>query len=284
MNADPGVHVSPIRLFTMRRSACSPSTEIRTCRALGFPRASHRYESNRVDAPELVAKLRKLAMERPRFGYRRLHILLRRAGEIVNHKRIYRLYRLEGLTVRIKRRKRLAASPRLAPRSPNGIGQRWSMDFVCDHTAEGLRFRVLTLVDDFSRRSPGLLVERSIGGGRVVRFLEELARVNGYPETIVIDNGPEFVSNALDQWAHSHNVQLHFIRPGRPVENAFIESFNGKFRDECLNANWFHSLEHTREIVSEWLEDYNERRPHSSLGGLTPTEFERAQERTSALG
>jgi putative transposase len=259
-------------------------SERSACRALGFPRASHRYESIRVDAPELVAKLRKLAMERPRFGYRRLHILLRRGGEIVNHKRIYRLYRLEGLTVRIKRRKRLAASPRLAPRTPNGIGQRWSMDFVCDHTAEGLRFRVLTLVDDFSRRSPGLLVERSIGGGRVVRFLEELARVNGYPETIVIDNGPEFVSNALDQWAHSHNVQLHFIRPGRPVENAFIESFNGKFRDECLNANWFHSLEHTREIVSEWLEDYNERRPHSSLGGLTPMEFERAQERTSALG
>jgi putative transposase len=189
-----------------------------------------------------------------------------------------------GLTVRIKRRKRLAASPRVAPPSPSRPGQRWSMDFVCDHTAEGLRFRVLTLVDDFSRRSPGLLVERSISGSRVVRFLEELARVNGRPETIVIDNGPEFISNALDQWAHAHNVRLHFIRPGRPVENAFIESFNGKFRDECLNANWFHGLDHAREVIAEWLEDYNERRPHSPLGGLTPTEFERAQERTSALG
>jgi putative transposase len=259
-------------------------SERSACRALGFPRASHRYESTRVDAPELVAKLRKLAVERPRFGYRRLHRMLRRAGVMVNHKRIYRLYRIEGLTVRIKRRKRLAASPRVAPPPPVRVCQRWSMDFVCDHTAEGIRFRVLTLVDDFSRRSPGLLVERSIGGGRVVRFLEELARLNGYPETIVIDNGPEFVSNALDQWAHAHDVRLHFIRPGRPVENAFIESFNGKFRDECLNANWFHGLEHAREIVSEWLEDYNERRPHSSLGGLTPMEFERAQERTSALG
>jgi putative transposase len=259
-------------------------SERSACRALGFPRASHRYEPTRVDPPELVAKLRAVAVERPRFGYRRLHLMLRRAGLKVNHKRIYRLYRLEGLTVRIKRRKRLAASPRIAPPPPVRAGQRWSMDFVCDHTAEGLRFRVLTLVDDFSRRSPGLLVERSIGGGRVVRFLEELARVNGRPETIVIDNGPEFVSNALDQWAHAHNVRLHFIRPGRPVENAFIESFNGKFRDECLNANWFHGLDHAREVVAEWVEDYNERRPHSSLGGLTPTEFERAQERTSALG
>jgi putative transposase len=259
-------------------------SERSACRALGFPRASHRYESSRIEDPEFVAKLRKLAVERPRFGYRRLHLMLLRAGETVNHKRVYRLYRLEGLTVRIKRRKRLAASPRVGPPMPTRPGQRWSMDFVSDNTSEGLRFRVLTLVDDFSRRSPGLLVERSIGGGRVVRFLEDLARVNGYPETIVIDNGPEFVSNALDQWAHAHDVRLHFIRPGHPVENAFIESFNGKFRDECLNANWFHGLEHAREIVSEWLEDYNERRPHSSLGGLTPMEFERAQERTSALG
>jgi putative transposase len=259
-------------------------SERSACRALGFPRASHRYESTRVDAPELEAKLREVAVQRPRFGYRRLHLMLRRAGLNVNHKRIYRLYRLEGLTVRIKRRKRLAASPRVAPSAPIRSGQRWSMDFVCDHTAEGIRFRVLTLVDDFSRRAPGLLVERSMSGARVARFLEELAAVNGRPETIVIDNGPEFVSNALDQWAHAHNVRLHFIRPGRPVENAFIESFNGKFRDECLNANWFHGLDHAREVVAEWVEDYNERRPHSSLGGLTPTEFERAQERTSALG
>jgi putative transposase len=223
-------------------------------------------------------------MERPRFGYRRLHLLLRRAGFEVNHKRVYRLYRMEGLTVRVKRRKRLAASPRVAPPRPTHAGQRWSMDFVCDHTAEGLRFRVLTIVDDFSRRSPGLLVERSIGGGHVARFLDAIARVDGYPGAIVIDNGPEFISNALDQWAHSHEVRLHFIRPGHPVENAFIESFNGKFRDECLNTNWFHSLAEARETVAQWLEDYNQRRPHSSLGGLTPTEFERAQERTSAVG
>lgn len=158
------------------------------------------------------------------------------------------------------------------------------MDFVCDHTAEGLRFRVLTLVDDFSRRSPGLLVERSIGGGRVVRSLE-LGAVVDHDDLGVAVHGCELlVPNALDQWAHSHSVQLHFIRPGRPVENAFIENFNGKFRDECLSANWFHGLDHAREIVSEWLEDYDERRPHSSLGGLTPMEFERAQERTSALG
>jgi putative transposase len=259
-------------------------SERSACRALGFPRASHRYDSTREEPAQLVASMRKLAMERPRFGYRRLHLLLRRAGFEVNHKRVYRLYRLEGLTVRVKRRKRLAASPRVAPPRPTHAGQRWSMDFVCDHTAEGLRFRVLTIVDDFSRRSPGLLVERSIGGGHVARFLDAIARVDGYPGSIVIDNGPEFISNALDQWAHSHEVRLHFIRPGHPVENAFIESFNGKFRDECLNTNWFHSLAEARETVAQWLEDYNQRRPHSSLGGLTPTEFERAQERTSAVG
>jgi putative transposase len=208
--------------------------------------------------------------------------MLLRAGETVNHKRVYRLYRLEGLTIRIKRRKRLAASPRVGPPMPTRPGQRWSMDYVSDNTSEGLRFRVLTLVDDFSRRSPGLIVERSIGGGRVVRFLEDLARVNSY-QTIVIDNGPEFVSNALDQWAHARRPPaLH--PPRAPSRERLHRGFNGKFRDECLNANWFHGLEHARGIVSEWLEDYNERRPHSSLGGLTPMEFERAQGRTSALG
>jgi putative transposase len=205
--------------------------------------------------------MRRLATERPRFGYRRLYVLLRREGLTVNHKRIYRLYRNEGLTVCVKRIRRLAAAPRLSPPRPTKSGQRWSMDFVTDRTSDGHRFRVLTLVDDFSRRCPGLVVERSIGGRRVVRFLDEIATKHGYPQTIVIDNGPEFISNVLDQWAHNHGVHLHFIRPGRPVENAFIESFNGRFRDECLNTNWFDGLECARNVIYEWLEDYNERSP-----------------------
>jgi putative transposase len=259
-------------------------SERAACRALGMPRATQRYCSRREPATELVAKLRRLAIARPRAGYRQLHRLLRREGVSVNHKRVYRLYREEGLTVRIKRRRRLAAAPREEPARPTQPGQRWSMDFVTDHTIDGHRFRVLTLIDDFSRRCPGLVVERSIGGHRVVRFLEQVGLRDGFPKTIVVDNGPEFISNALDQWAHSRSVRLHFIRPGRPVENAFIESFNGRFRDECLNTNWFYGLEHAREVISAWRDDYNDQRPHSSLAGLTPSEYEKAHRRTSDLG
>jgi putative transposase len=158
------------------------------------------------------------------------------------------------------------------------------MDFVTDRTSDGHRFRVLTIVDDFSRRSPGAVVERSIGGARVARFLDEVATQHGYPETIVIDNGPEFISNALDQWAHSRGVRLHFIRPGRPMENAFIESFNGRFRDECPNTNWFDGLSQAREVITEWLKDYNEQRPHSSLGGMNPVEYEEQRKRTQSVG
>jgi putative transposase len=158
------------------------------------------------------------------------------------------------------------------------------MDFVSDCTSDGHRFRILTLIDTFTRCAPGVIIERSIGGPRLVRFLDQVAASCGYPKTITVDNGPEFISNVLDQWAHAHSVQLHFSRPGKPVDNAFIESFNGRLRDECLNTNWFYGLEHAREIVNGWLVDYNERRPHSSLGGLTPAEYARTQSRTSSVG
>ncbi len=149
------------------------------------------------------------------------------------------------------------------------------MDFVSDHLAKGRRFRVLTTVDSCTRKSPGVLVDFSIGGERVTRFLDELSLERGLPEMIVVDNGPEFISNALDRWAYQRGVKLHFIRPGKPIENAFVESFNGKLRDECLNANWFDSLEQARQIIYEWWSDYDERRPHGSLGDLTPAEYER---------
>jgi putative transposase len=252
------------------------------CRALGAPRASHRYESTKEPPERLLARLRALAAARPRAGYRTLGRLLRREGIVANHKQIYRLYRAEGLLIRVKRRKRLAAAAREAPPPATRPWQRWAMDFMSESTTDSRRFRILTLLDLFTRRSPGAVVERSIGGLRVVRFLDDVAAAHGYPDSINVDNGPEFISNVLDQWAHAHGVQLLFSRPGKPVDNAFIESFNGRLRDECLNTNWFYGLEQAREVINEWLEDYNTRRPHSSLAGLTPTEYER-QLRTSLL-
>jgi putative transposase len=258
-------------------------SERRACRVAGVCRASHRYERRREDPPRLIAALHQLAEEKPRYGYRFLHRVLRRRGFQVNHKRVYRLYREAGLALRVRRRRRYAASPRVAVPRPTRPGQRWSMDFVHDHLASGRRFRVLTIVDEFSRRSPGVLVESSISGERVGRFLDGVAAASALPETIVVDNGPEFISNALDKWAYDRGVKLHFIRPGKPTENAFIESFNGRLRDECLNASWFDSLDHARELVAAWWHDYNHERPHSALGGLSPIEYERNQLRTQTL-
>lgn len=256
-------------------------TERSACRALGVARATQRYRSRR-QPDEVVPRMRALAASRPRAGYRTLGRLLLREGLRVNHKRIYRLYREDGLTLRVKRRRRRAASPRNALPPATKPWQRWAMDFVSESTTDGHRFRILTLIDTVSRKAPGVVVERSISGARVVRFLEEVAGRHGYPEGITVDNGPEFISNALDQWAHAHGVQLLFSRPGKPVDNAFIESFNGRLRDECLNTNWFYGLEQAREVLAEWIDDYNTCRPHSSLDGLTPAEYEQ-QLRTSPL-
>lgn len=250
-------------------------SERSSCRALGMSRATQRYAARRAHPDELLVRMRDLAAKRPRAGYRTLGRLLRREGLQVNHKRVYRLYRAEGLSIRVKRRRRLAASPRQTPAPVTRPGERWAMDFVSDSTSDGHRFRILTLLDTFTRRAPGVVIERSISGVRVVRFLEQVAAKIGYPKSITVDNGPEFISNALDQWAHAHSVHLFFSRPGKPVDNAFIESFNGRLRDECLNTTWFYGLEQAREVIAEWLEDYNERRPHSSLAGLTPAEYER---------
>jgi putative transposase len=258
-------------------------SERRACGALAVSRTSHRYQSKRQEPADLVEKLRTLSAERPRFGYRRLYRLLRRRGHPeVNHKQVYRLYRLQGLHVRTKRRRRFAASPRVELPKATRPNQVWSMDFVSDHLVNGRRFRILTVVDQFSRRCPGALVDTSIPGRRVAWFLDELAASRGgYPETITVDNGPEFISNALDQWATERGVRLQFSRPGKPVDNAFVEAFNGRLRDECLNANWFYSLDDARILVEGWIKDYNEERPHSALGGLTPIEYERDQLRTS---
>lgn len=256
-------------------------SERRACGVASICRATHRYEPRRVEPPKLRATLVSLAHQKTRRGYRFLHQLLRRRGFEVNHKRVYRLYREEGLGLRRHRkRRRYAAAPREAATRAIRAGQCWSMDFVSDHLAGGRRFRVLTIVDTFSRRSPGLLTDWSIGGERVARFLDEVAISGGLPETITVDNGPEFISNALDRWAYERGVKLHFITPGKPTENAFIESFNSRLREECLNANWFDSLDHARELIAAWWTDYNTERPHSALGGLTPMEYEEQLRRT----
>lgn len=247
-------------------------SERQTCRYTGFARSSQRYRAQRSSRTELRERLHTLAILRPRWGYRRLYRLLRREGMVVNRKLVQRVYREEGLAVRRRTRKRVAVprTPLPAPAAPN---ERWSMDFVSDALGDGRKFRALTIVDDFTRESPAIEVDTSLPGERVVRVLEQLGVSRGLPKAIVCDNGPEFRGEALDQWADRHGVALQFIQPGKPIQNAFAESFNGRFRDECLNESWFVSLEDARQTIEAWRVDYNVARPHSGLADRTPEEF-----------
>jgi putative transposase len=206
--------------------------------------------------------------------------LLRREGLVVNHKRTERLYREEGLSLRKRKRKKIAAAARVVTPAPAGPNEKWSMDFVTDSLVTGHRFRALAVVDDYSRECLALEVDTSLGGARVVAVLDRLAETRGLPRTITLDNGPEFTGHCLDEWAYRKDVKLNFIRPGKPVENAYIESFIGRLRDECLNENWFISLKDARDIIERWRIDYNEDRPHTSLGGLSPLEYARNNGKT----
>jgi len=221
----------------------------------------------------LLDAIRVHAAARPRFGYRRIHVLLRRGGWRVNHKRVYRIYRAEGLAVRRRKRKRMAVGLRTVLPPPSRPNERWSMDFTLDTLASGRRFRTLNVVDDFTRECLAIEVDTSLGGARVVRVLDRLIAARGRPDVIVCDNGPEFAGRTVDTWAYGAGVKIHFIRPGKPVENCYVESFNGKFRDECLNDHWFIGLDDARIKIEDWRRDYNEVRPHSSLGDLTPKEY-----------
>jgi putative transposase len=236
-------------------------------------RSSWHYRARRSDQAALRMRLRELAGARVRYGYRRLHILLRREGWEVNHKRVYRLYCQEQLSVRIKTRRKHAVRVRVPLAGAQRINQRWSMDFMADRLVDGRLFRVLTIVDQFSRENLSAEPRFSFPGGQVVASLERIAAGRGYPEAITIDNGTEFSSRALEAWAYEHEVKLDFIRPGKPAENGFIESFNGKLRDECLNTELFFSLPDACQKLGLWRKDYNEQRPHSALGGLAPAEF-----------
>ena len=248
-------------------------SERRACELVGIKRSSYRYALRRPEPAGLRGRLRKLAGERQRFGYRRLTVLLRREGWPVNPKRVYRLYGQEGLQVRRRKRKRIGAAERQPLTIPTRPNQRWSMDFVSDALADGRKFRSLNIVDDYNRECLAAEVDTSIQGARVVRVLERLRERRGLPEVVVTDNGPEFAGRALDLWAYQQSVKLRFIEPGKPVQNAFIESFNGKMRDECLNEHWFGTLVEARQTIAAWRRDYNEVRPHSSLGNRTPLEF-----------
>jgi putative transposase len=236
--------------------------------------ATWRYRGKRALASaDLEARLRHHAAARPRWGDRRLHTLLLREGAVVNRKRVYRVYRAAALQVRRRRRKARLAGDRVALPILTARGQRWSMDFMRDTLADGRPFRTLNIVDDFTRECLAIEVDRSLPGARVVRVLDRLHARCGVPAIIVVDNGPEFVGRALDAWTYAHGVTLRFIRPGKPIENAYIESFNGKFRDECLNEHWFQSVAEAQQLIELWRHDYNEVRPHSALGNVPPEVF-----------
>ena len=251
----------------------------RACRIIGLSTATWRYQ-RRASATNVtvLTRLHAHAAVRARFGYRRLHILLEREGLVVNHKRVHRIYREAGLQVRRRRRKRLTQADRAPLAVPSRRRERWSMEFTVDTLADGRGFRTLNIVDDFTRECMAIEVDRSLPGLRVARVLDRLHATTGLPQAIVVDNGPEFAGRTLDAWAYAHGVTLRFIRPGKPIENAYVESFNGKFRDECLNEHWFISLADAKAVIEAWRVDYNGVRPHSSLNGATPDQFARITE------
>lgn len=242
----------------------------RACALVGLPTCTTRYKSRRVDDAPVRARLKELAQERPRFGYRRLGVLLRREGHTINSKRVLRLYREEKLKLRARKRKRVASTLRVQPQHPGAINEMWTMDFMHDTLCGGRCFRTLNVVDCFSREALAVEVDTSLSGHRVVRVLQRLLETRGKPGVIQVDNGSEFTSAALDEWAHQNHIKLHFIEPGKPTQNGVIESFNGKMRDECFNLEWFIDLRHARLLIENWRNDYNTFRPHSSLNYLPP--------------
>jgi putative transposase len=246
----------------------------RACGLVGGARSTIRYRGRRGDDHDaLRTRLRDLAAQRPRFGYRRLYVLLRREGILVNHKRVERLYRADGLAVRRRTRKSPRRVLRGRPAPPQRANEQWALDFLQDALASGRTIRLLSVIDVFTREALALEVDTSLPGSRVVRILERLRGERPLPTQLVLDNGPELISRLLEEWAHQHAVTLHFIDPGKPIQNAHCESFHSRVRDECLNEHWFLGLGDARQIVETWRQDYNQERPHSALGYQTPAAF-----------
>lgn len=246
---------------------------VRSCTLVKLDRSSYYYKAAERDDSTLREAIKRIAAERKRFGYRRIYIMLRRAGFTDNHKRVYRIYTEEELQVRKRKRKKATRWRGEKPQSPVRANERWSMDFVHDSLENGRKIRVLTVVDDYTRECIHLEVDSSLSGHRVARVLEQLKYHRGLPEKLLTDNGSEFTGKALDSWAYAERVKQQFIEPGKPVQNCYVESFNGKFRDECLNEHWFMNITDAKTIIEKWRIDYNQDRPHSSLNNLTPLEF-----------
>jgi putative transposase len=256
------------------RSECGLS-ERSACRLVSLHRSTSRYARKRGEDKDLRMRLRACAARHPRWGYRMLHWALGQEGIVVNRKRVYRLYCEEGLRIRRRRRKQVAAAPREKLPAATRPNERWSMDFMSDELEDGSPLRLLNVVDNLTRESPAIEVGRSLPAARVIECLERAGEEYGFPETIVVDNGPEFASKALHAWAYRRGVTLHFIDPGKPVQNAFIESFNGTCRDDCLNQELFVDVADGQHKIERWRRQYNEERPHSALGNRTPAEFGR---------
>ena len=248
-------------------------SERRACKLVGVSRRVIRYEPTRPDDKALRQRLRELASERRRFGYRRLGYLLAREGITPNHKKLLRIYREEGLAVRKRGGRKRALGTRRPLTLPERVNQRWSLDFVSDSLVCGRRFRMLCVIDDYTRECLALVADTSLSGSRVARELDHLIALRGKPRTVVSDNGTELTSSAILRWSQEQRVEWHYIAPGKPMQNGFVESFNGRLRDECLNETLFTSLPHTRSVLAAWKEDYNTVRPHSKLGGKTPAEI-----------
>lgn len=245
---------------------------------VSLPRSTNRYRESRKSDQELRKRMKELANRHKRYGSPRIHALLKKEGYVQNHKRTERIYEEEGLALRRKKKKKRNPFLRVPLPETSMPNETWSMDFVHDFCTNGSKIKVLTIVDDFTRACPGLLVQSSIPGQKVTSFLGQQAVLHGHPRAIRVDNGPEFTGKHFQQWAQQHNIYIEYIQPGKPMDNAFVESFNGKFRDECLNEHWFLNLKHAQEVIEKWRMEYNEERPHSSLGNKTPYEFVKEQQ------
>jgi len=257
----------------MQRFGCS---ERNALRIVGMSASTYRYRSRKPDESALKLRIKEITSTRVHYGYRRVHVMLRREGHADNVKRVYRLYREEGLSLRLKRpRRNKAAKLRQPKQLASAINEMWSMDFVADELFDGRKLRMLTVVDCYTRECLAIDVGQSLKGEDVVDSLKRICAQRGLPGTIKTDNGSEFISKVMDRWAYERGVELDFSRPGKPTDNARVESFNGRLRQECLNANWFLSLDDAKAKIEAWRQEYNESRPHSALDWATPAEFAR---------
>lgn len=267
---------APSRRDLVRHMIDKGLSERRALRVIGMSASAFRYQPVADRNSTLREKIIALAQRHRRYGAGMIYLKLRQAGEIVNHKRVDRLYAEAGLQVRRRKRKKIPVADRHPLARPLAANQVWSMDFVFDRTAEGRSLKNLTVVDDATHEAVAIVPERAMGGNLLVRILDQLAKTRGLPKAIRTDNGKEFCSRAMLTWAHARGIQLFLIEPGKPNQNAYIESFNGRFRDECLNEHWFTSLNHAKVIIDAWRREYNEERPKRSLGGMTPAAYARS--------